>query len=76
MDFDEYFKKMCGNPEDIPSSNFKVNGTTSPFNKQELRWLKNQLESVIEWDDPSTQNSKKINYKKMLKKVEERINLL
>ena len=74
MNFDEYFKKMCGSPEDTPSSNFKVNGTTTPFNKKELRWLKNQLETCIEWDDP--QNKSKHMYKNMLTKVDERLNLL
>lgn len=76
MNFDEYFKKMCGDSSDVSSTHFKVNGTTTPFNKKEMRWLKDQLENIMEWDDPSSRNSKKINYKKMLKKVEERINLL
>lgn len=74
MEFDEYFKKMCGDSADEPSTNFKVNGNTSPFNKKELRWLKTQLETCIEWDDP--QNKSKHMYKNMLKKVEERLDLL
>ena len=52
MDFDEYFKKMCGgNIDDTNQKTFKVNGITTPFNKKELRWLKDQLEDCIEWDD-------------------------
>lgn len=74
MDFDEYFKKMCGDSDDEPSTHFKVNGNTSPFNKKELRWLKTQLETCIEWNDP--QNKSKHMYKNMLKKVEERLDLL
>lgn len=75
MDFDKYFKKMCGT-QDEESSSLKVNvsGTTTPFNKKELRWLKSQLEDCIEWDDPK--KSSKQMYKNMLKKVEERLNLL
>ena len=75
MDFDEYFKKMCGDSSlDSPSSTFKVSDATSPFNKKELRWLKDQLDSCIEWDDPK--RSTKQMYKNMLKKVEERLQLL
>tara|TARA_B100000676_G_scaffold49131_1_gene48173 strand:- start:189 stop:413 length:225 start_codon:yes stop_codon:yes gene_type:complete len=74
MDFSEYFKKMCGDPDDATSSTFKVNGTLSPFSKKELRWLKDQLETCIEWDDP--QKKSKHMYKTMLKKVEERLELL
>lgn len=74
MDFDEYFKKMCGDENDTPSSNFKVNGTTTPFNKKELRWLEEQLESCIEW---CSQNDKTdYMYRGMLNKVQERLNLL
>jgi hypothetical protein len=65
---------MCGDPDESPSSNFKVNGNTAPFNKKELRWLKDQLETCIEWNDP--QNKSKHMYKSMLKKVEERLELL
>ena len=74
MDFDEYFKKMCGDSDETTSSTFKVNGTLSPFSKKELRWLKDQLETCIEWDDP--QKKSKHMYKTMLKKVEERLELL
>lgn len=74
MDFDEYFKKMCGSPEDTLSSNFKVNGTTTPFNKKELRWLKDQLETCIEWCDKKDESD--YMYKNMLKKVKERLELL
>lgn len=74
MDFEEYFKKMCGNSEDVPSSSFKVNGTTTPFNKKELRWLKDQLESCIEWSDKK--NTSKYMYTNMLKKVEEQLKML
>lgn len=74
MDFDEYFNKMCGNPDDTPISSFKANGTTSPFNKKELRWLEDQLTSCIEWDDPK--KSSKQMYKNMLKKVKERLEIL
>ena len=74
MDFEEYFKKMCGNPEDNPSSKFKVNGTATPFNKKELRWLKDQLESCIEWSDKK--NTSKYMYTNMLKKVEEQLDML
>lgn len=74
MDFDEYFKKMCGDSQETLSTNLKINGTTTPFNKKELRWLKDQLESCIEWDDP--QKTSKYMYKTMLKKVEERLQLL
>jgi hypothetical protein len=75
MKFDEYFKKMCGSPNDSDAtSSFKVNGTTTPFNKKELRWLKDQIESCLEWDDPK--KSTKQMYKNMLKKVEERLEIL
>ena len=74
MDFQEYFKKMCGDPGESVVTKFKVDGTTTPFNKKELRWLKDQLESCIEWDDPK--KSSKQMYKNMLKKVEERLQLL
>ena len=74
MDFEEYFKKMCGYSEDVPSSSFKVNGTTTPFNKKELRWLKDQLESCIEWSDKK--NTSKYMYTNMLKKVEEQLKML
>tara|TARA_B110000858_G_scaffold176422_1_gene210617 strand:- start:343 stop:567 length:225 start_codon:yes stop_codon:yes gene_type:complete len=74
MNFDDYFKKMCGDSDDVSSTNFKVNGTTSPFNKKELRWLKEQLETCISWDDPQKNN--KYMYKTMLKKVQERLELL
>ena len=79
MDFEEYFKKMCGNSSDDSKFNkYKVSESKSSFNKKELRWLKQQLETCIEWDDdnPSIARSKKINYKKMLEKVEERLQLL
>ena len=74
MDFDEYFKKMCGSPDDSPSSSFKVNGTITPFNKKELRWLKEQLETCIEWCDKKDESD--FMYKNMLKKVKERLNLI
>lgn len=74
MDFQEYFKKMCGDPGEVTSTKFKVNGSTTPFNKKELRWLKDQLESCIEWDDPK-KKSKQM-YKNMLKKVIERLELI
>lgn len=79
MDFEEYFKKMCGNSSDDSESNkYKVSEAKSSFNKKELRWLKQQLEACIEWDDvnQSISRSKKINYEKMLEKVEERLQLL
>ena len=79
MNFDEYFKKMCGGgADDTNQKTFKVNGTTAPFNKKELRWLKDQLENCIEWDvdNPTLSRSKKINYEKMLEKVNERLDLL
>ena len=75
MDFDEYFKKMCGDPTEVtPATSFKTNISTTPFNKKELRWLKDQLETCVEWDDPK--KSSKQMYKNMLKKVEERLQLL
>tara|TARA_B100001093_G_scaffold344944_1_gene329666 strand:+ start:160 stop:384 length:225 start_codon:yes stop_codon:yes gene_type:complete len=74
MDFDEYFKKMCGNPEDTPSSSFKAGGTATPFNKKELRWLKDQLETCIEWCDKKDESD--YMYKNMLKKVKERLEML
>jgi hypothetical protein len=64
---------MCGDSDDTPSSGFKVNGTTTPFNKKELRWLKEQLETGIEYSDPTSSNTM---YKSMLKKTEERLDLL
>jgi hypothetical protein len=64
---------MCGDSDDKPSSGFKVNGTTTPFNKKELRWLKEQLETCIEYSDPASSNTM---YKSMLKKTEERLDLL
>jgi len=77
MNFDEYFKKMCGgSTDDTNQKTFKVNGTTTPFNKKELRWLKDQLEDCIEWDDDKFTRSKKINFEKMLEKVNERLDLL
>jgi len=76
MDFDEYFKKMCGDSGELPTSKFKVNGTTTPFNKKELRWLKEQLESCIEWSNPVDPTASKHMHKGMLKKVEERLGLL
>jgi hypothetical protein len=74
MDFQEYFKKMCGDSPKAETTSFRINGSTTPFNKKELRWLKTQLETCIEWDDP--QNKSKHMYKNMLKKVDERLNLL
>ena len=75
MDFEEYFKKMCGDPNEAsPVSSFKTNSSVTPFNKKELRWLKDQLETCVEWDDPK--KSSKQMYKTMLKKVEERLQLL
>ena len=71
--FDKYFKKMCGDPDESTSVKFKVNGTTTPFNKKELRWLKEQLETCIEYSDPASSNTM---YKSMLKKVDERLELL
>ena len=65
---------MCGDSEDEPSTQFKVNGYISPFNKKELRWLKEQLETCILWDDPHKKS--KYMYKTMLKKVQERLELL
>ena len=65
---------MCGDSDDTPTSKFKVGGTTTPFSKKELRWLKEQLEDCIDWDDP--QKKSKHMYKSMLKKVEERLELL
>jgi coenzyme F420-reducing hydrogenase alpha subunit len=64
------------NPEDIHQKTFKVNGITTPFNKKELRWLKDQLEDCIEWGDDTTTRSNRINYEKMLEKVNERLDLL
>ena len=74
MDFEEYFKKMCGTPNDTPSSSFKVSGTATSFNKKELRWLKDQLENCIEWSDKK--NTSKYMYTNMLKKVEEQLDML
>ena len=77
MKFEDYYKKMCGDSSlDSSPSTFKVSGTTSPFNKKELRWLKDQLEDCIEWDDDTNTRSKRINYEKMLEKVNERLDLL
>jgi hypothetical protein len=55
---------------------FTSPSSLKPFNKKELRWLKEQLEHCIEWDGDSTSRSKRINYEKMLEKVNERISLL
>ena len=74
MDFDEYFKKMCGDSEEESSTTFKVNGSSTPFNKKELRWLKDQLETCIEWCDKKNQS--KYMYKTMLKKVNEQLEML
>jgi hypothetical protein len=77
MSFEDYFRKMCGDSSDENSgTSFKVNGTNTPFNKKELRWLKDQLETCLEWDDTKNKKSKKYMYKNMLKKVEERLNQL
>lgn len=74
MDFAEYFKKMCGDSDEEPPTTFKVNGSFTPFNKKELRWLKDQLETCIEWCDKKNQS--KYMYKNMLKKVNERLEML
>ena len=74
MDFDEYFKKMCGDSNEPPPTTFKLDGKTTPFNKKELRWLKEQLETCIEWSDKK--NKSKYMYTNMLKKVEEQLKLL
>jgi hypothetical protein len=74
LEFEDYFKKMCGDQSDPSVSSFKVDGTTTPFNKKELRWLKDQLEDCIMWDDP--QKKSKHMYKSMLKKVEEQLEML
>jgi hypothetical protein len=65
---------MCGHSDDVPSSNFKVNGTATPFNKKELRWLQDQLETCIEWCDKKDESD--YMYKNMLKKVNERLETL
>ena len=74
MSFDEYFKKMCGDSDEESISTFKVNSDVVPFNKKELRWLKDQLETCIEWCDKKNQS--KYMYKNMLKKVNERLEML
>lgn len=74
MDFAEYFKKMCGDSEEEASTTFKVTGSSTPFNKKELRWLKDQLETCIEWCDKKNQS--KYMYKNMLKKVNEQLETL
>ena len=74
MDFEDYFKKMCGDSEESSVSSFKVNSKTTPFNKKELRWLKDQLETCIEWCDQKNQS--KYMYKNMLKKVNEQLEML
>lgn len=77
MDFSDYYKKMCGTSDTSEvDMSFTSPSSLKPFNKKELRWLKEQLESCIEWDDDSTSRSKRINYEKMLEKVNERISLL
>lgn len=73
MDFEEYYKKMCGDSGEFETASFKVSDPTTSFNKKELRWLKDQLETCIEWEDPK---SNKRMYRSMLKKVEERLELL
>ena len=75
MDFQEYFKKMCGDSPKAETTSFRVNGSTTPFNKKELRWMKEQLESCIEWQDKKQQKNKFM-YKTMLKKVKERLEML
>lgn len=65
---------MCGDSEESSVSSFKVNSKTTPFNKKELRWLKDQLEDCIMWDDP--QKKSKHMYKNMLKKVNEQLEML
>ena len=74
MKFEDYFKKMCGNQDDEQSSSFKVNGNFTPFNKKELRWLKEQLETCIEWCDKKKESD--FMYKNMLKKVKEQLDTL
>lgn len=74
MNFTDYFKKMCGDSGDDSSSSFKVDGTSTPFNKKELRWLKDQLETCIEWCDKKDESD--YMYKNMLKKVKERLEML
>ncbi len=74
MDFDEYFKKMCGGTSDEISTEIKVGQSSTPFNKKELRWLREQLEDCIEWCDKKNQS--KYMYKNMLKKVKEQLELL
>lgn len=77
MNFSDYYKKMCGTSDTSEvGTSFTSPSSLKPFNKKELRWLKEQLESCIEWDDDSTSRSKRINYEKMLEKVNERIDLL
>jgi hypothetical protein len=70
VDFQEYFKKMCGTPDEVHSVSFKVDSTTTPFNKKELRWLKDQLQACIDYSDPGTN---KRMYASMMKKVDERL---
>lgn len=75
MDFQEYFKKMCGDSSKTETTSFRANGSTTPFNKKELRWMKEQIESCIEWQDKKQQKNKFM-YKTMLKKVKERLEML
>ena len=70
MVLQEYFKKMCGSPDEAHSTSFKVDGTTTPFNKKELRWLHDQLQACIDYSDPGTN---KRMYVSMMKKVKERL---
>ncbi len=74
LEFEDYFKKMCGGQDDSSASSFKVGTTATSFNKKELRWLKDQLEDCITWDDP--QKKSKHMYRSMLKKVEEQLEML
>jgi hypothetical protein len=64
---------MCGDSDESETTSFAVNGTNTPFNKKELRWLQDQLEICIEWDDV---DANKRMYRNLLKKVEERLELL
>ena len=61
---------MCGDTTDPTTTTLKINGTTTPFNKKELRWLKDQLENCVAYADP---NESKTMYNSMLKKVNERL---
>ena len=74
MEFEEYFKKMCGDPDEVSAIKFKVNGNVAPFNKKELRWLQAKLEDCIQYNNPKKPS--KHMYKSMLKKVNERLELL